>query len=100
MPYVLEWNRAALGPKMERLAAWLGLPGASFDAVLRWVLELRRDIGIPHTLSDIGVREEHAGPFAPQAFDDPSTGGNPLPMTTRDFEQLYLNCIRGVLPTA
>jgi alcohol dehydrogenase class IV len=100
MPYVLEWNRAALGPKMVRLAAWLGLPEASFDGVLGWVLDLRREIGIPNTLADIGLREEHARTFAPQALNDPSTGGNPLPMTEQDFERLYLNCIRGDLRPA
>ena len=100
MPYVLEWNRSALEDRMTRLAAWLGLADASFDGVLQWVLDLRREIGIPHTLAEIGVREEHARPFAPQALNDPSTGGNPLPMTERDFEQLYLNCIRGTLPAA
>jgi alcohol dehydrogenase class IV len=77
------------------LAAWLGLAERSFGGVMRWVLELRREIGIPHTLAGIGVKEEHARPFAPQAFADPSTGGNPVPMTSGDFEQLYLNCIRG-----
>ena len=97
MPYVLDWNRRALEEKMTRLAAWLGLADRSFVGVLRWVLELRREIGIPHTLEGIGVKEEHAKPFAPQAFNDPSTGGNPLPMTTADFEVLYLNCIRGAL---
>jgi len=97
MPYVLEWNRTALEEKFVRLAAWLGLPDRSFAGVLRWVLELRREIGIPHTLAEIGVKEEHAKPFAPQAFADPSTGGNPLPMTTADFEHLYLNCVRGEL---
>ena len=97
MPYVLAWNRAALEERMTRLAAWLGLAEPSFDAIMSWVLELRRRIGIPHTLAEIGVREEHALPFAPQAFNDPSTGGNPLPMTVADFEQLYLKCIRGDL---
>jgi len=100
MPYVLEWNRAALEPKMARLAAWLGLPEASFDGVLSWVLELRREIGIPNTLAEIGVHEKHARTFAPQALNDPSTGGNPLPMTEQDFERLYLNCIRGDLRAA
>ena len=100
MPYVLEWNREVLEDKMTRLAAWLGLPQASFEGVLRWVLDLRRAIGIPHTLAEIGVREEHAGEFAPQALNDPSTGGNPLPLSGRDFEQLYLNCIRGDLGSA
>lgn len=100
MPYVLDWNRKALEEKMTRLAAWLGLADRSFAGVLRWVLELRREIGIPHTLEGIGVREEHAKPFAPQAFNDPSTAGNPLPMTIADFEQLYLNCVRGTLGAA
>ena len=97
MPYVLEWNRAAIEDKLARLASWLGLPDRSFTGFQAWVLELRRQIGIPHTLAGIGVKEEHAAPFAPQAFADPSTGGNPVEVTVADFELLYLKCIRGDL---
>ena len=97
MPYVLAWNREAIAAKLARLAAYLGLGDPSFAGVQDWVLELRRQIGIPHTLAGIGVEEKHARPFAPQALSDPSTGGNPLPMTATDFERLYLNCIRGEL---
>ena len=68
--------------------------------MLNWVLELRRRVGIPNTLADLGVGVEHARQFAGQALADPSTGGNPLPMTERAFEQLYLNCIRGELEPA
>ena len=60
MPYVLAWNRAAIEDKMARLAAWLGLRERSFAGVLSWMLELREQIGIPHTLADLGVRSEHA----------------------------------------
>ena len=97
MPYVLVWNRHAIEEKLARLAAYLGLEQHSFGGVLDWVLDMRRAIGIPNTLADIGVRAEHAAAFAPQAFADPSTGGNPLPVDTKQFEQLYLNCIRGDL---
>ena len=97
MPYVLEWNREVLEDKTARLAAWLGLPEHSYAGVLEWVLELRRTIGIPETLAGLGLKEEHARSFAPQAHADPSTGGNPVPMTERCFEQLYLRCIRGEL---
>lgn len=97
MPYVLAWNRSAIEEKMVRLSAYLGLGDASFDGFLDWVLALRADIGIPQTLGDIGVREEHAAAFAPQALADPSTGGNPVAMTEQDFRVLYLNCIRGKL---
>jgi alcohol dehydrogenase class IV len=97
MPYVLAWNRRAIEDKMVRLAAYLGLQRQSFDGFLDWVLQLRADIGIPGTLADIGVGEEHAAVFAPQALADPSTGGNPLAMTEDDYRRLYLNCIRGDL---
>jgi len=95
MPYVLAWNRTALEEKMIRLAAFLGLRQHSFDGVMDWILELRRTIGIPETLSVLGVGAEHVAVFAPQAFDDPSTGGNPLPMTVDRFARLYRNCIEG-----
>lgn len=97
MPYVLAWNRAALEEKMVRLAAFLGLRKHSFEGVMDWILDLRQTIGIPATLADIGVRPEHAAAFAPQAFSDPSTGGNPLPMSSAGFAQLYRNCIAGRL---
>jgi alcohol dehydrogenase class IV len=100
MPYVLAWNRRALESKMKRLAAFLDLKHHSFDGVLDWILDLRRTIGIPNTLADLGVREEHVAIFARQAFDDPSTGGNPLPMTVDKFAQLYRHCIEGKLIAA
>jgi alcohol dehydrogenase class IV len=100
MPYVLAWNRSALEEKMRRLAAFLGLKEHSFAGVLDWVLELRRTIGVPETLSELGVTAEHAQAFSQQAFDDPSTGGNPVPMTVAGFAQLYRNCIEGKLHAA
>ena len=100
MPYVLSWNRPALGEKMQRLAAYLNLPQASFSGVLDWILELRNTIGVPDTLAELGVTSEHADTFAQQAFDDPSTGGNPVPVTVAEFAQLYRNCIEGRLQAA
>lgn len=97
MPYVLAWNRTAIAEKMTRVAAFLGLHKQSFDGVLDWIVELRREIGIPHALADLGVQDQHADQFAPQAFDDPSTGGNPVPMTQADFAKLYRQCIHGQL---
>jgi len=97
MPYVLQWNRSAIEQRMARLAAWLGLEHHSFEAVLAWILELRRELGIPHTLANLGLSDEHAAEFAPQAFEDPSTGGNPRTLTVEDFEELYRRCIQGDL---
>lgn len=93
MPYVLMWNRGALEEKMTRLAAYLDLPQHSFDAVLDWIVSLRGTIGIPETLADLGMRAEHVDAFARQAYSDPSTGGNPVPMNVEDFARLYRQCL-------
>lgn len=100
MPYVIAWNRPAIEQKMARLAAFLGLPQPSFEGVLEWIMELRREIGIPNTLMELGLKEQHAAEFAPQAFGDPSTAGNPLPMSVEKFAELYRNCMRGELRAA
>lgn len=97
MPYVLAFNRVAIEDKMRRLAAYLGLKNASFQAALDWILELRATIGIPHALSALGVKEEHAAPFSRMAEADPSTPSNPLPVTAREFEKLYRDAIAGRL---
>jgi len=100
MPYVLVWNRAALEEKFVRLAAYLNLPSPSFDSVLQWIQSLRKTIGIPNTLAEIGVPVDAPDKLAQQAFDDPSTGGNPIPLRPADFAQLYRNCISGELKGA
>ena len=97
MPYVLAFNRPAIEDKLTRLAAYLGLPKPTPAAVVDWVLELRRSIGIPHTLAEIGVKAEHAAAFAPMAEADPSTPSNPRPVAARELEQLYRNAIAGNL---
>ncbi len=97
MPYVLAWNRRGVEDRMGRLAAYLNLKEQSFDGVLRWILELRRTIGIPETLADLGMKAEHIQRLAPQAFEDPSTSGNPVPMTVEDFATLYRKCLEGRL---
>jgi alcohol dehydrogenase class IV len=77
MPYVLAFNRAEAGERLARLAAYLGLDDPSFDGFLAWVLELRRRLGIPHTLGELGVSEGDMDRLAQMAEADPSAAGNP-----------------------
>ena len=97
MPYVLSFNREAIEERMTRLAAYLGLPDPSFDAVLSWILELREEIGIPHTLADLGVEKHHVDVLAPMAVLDPSVGGNPLPLGEAELRELFMRAIVGDL---
>jgi alcohol dehydrogenase class IV len=97
MPYVLRFNRAAIEERMTRLARYLDLPQPGFDAVLRWVLDLRREIGIPHTLAELGVKESDLDTLVPMAVDDPSTGGNPRPAGQAEMREVFVKAIRGDL---
>ncbi|HEX8639713.1 MAG TPA: iron-containing alcohol dehydrogenase [Allosphingosinicella sp.] len=79
MPYVLAFNADALGERLTRLAAYLGLADASPQPVIQWVVELRRVLNIPDTLSALGVCADQLDRLAAMAEEDPSAGGNPLP---------------------
>jgi alcohol dehydrogenase class IV len=97
MPYVLEYNRAAIDEKLTRLAAYLRLPNPSFKAVLDWVLTLRKEIGIPHTLKEIGVDDNQVDKVAEMAAADPSAGGNPLPVGAKELRVMFVNGLDGKL---
>lgn len=81
MPYVLAHNRPVIEDKIVRLAAWLQIPQPSFDSFLKWVLDLRAELEIPHTLQDLGVDESRFEEMAPMSVDDATAPGNPIPIT-------------------
>jgi alcohol dehydrogenase class IV len=97
MPYVLRFNRPAVEDRLTRLASYLGLPDPGFEAVFEWVLALRQDIGIPHTLAELGVKESDLDTLAPMAVNDPSTGGNPRPAGLAEMREMFVKAIRGDL---
>ena len=97
MPYVLEYNRAAIDERLTRLAAYLDLPNPSFKSVLDWILALRKEIGIPHTLKDIGVDDKQVDKVAEMAAADPSAGGNPIQVGAKELRVMFVNGLEGRL---
>jgi alcohol dehydrogenase class IV len=79
MPYLLAFNRSAIEARLARLAGYIGLEDSSFEGFLAWIVELRRRLGIPHTLPELGVSAADVERIAIMAEADPSAGGNPLP---------------------
>lgn len=96
MPYVLDFNRETIWDKAERLAGWLGLDGG-FQGLLDFVLRLRRDIGVPHTLDKLGVDDARFAEMAAMAVVDPTAGGNPRRLTEDDALELYRRAYDGRL---
>jgi alcohol dehydrogenase len=90
------FNRAAIEPRIERLAAYLGLP-ASFEAFMEWVLALRREIGVPHTLVAFGVPLDQADLVAEMALHDPTAGSNPMQLTKESLRGIFERAASGEL---
>jgi alcohol dehydrogenase len=92
MPAVLAFNRAAIEDRIARLAAYLGV-GGGFDGFFEHVLTLRRRVGIPERLRDLGVTDERIDAMSAMAIEDPTAGGNPVPLTLAAAHDLYRACI-------
>jgi alcohol dehydrogenase class IV len=97
MPYVLAFNRPAIDEKLTRLARWLGLPKPSFDGFQDWVLQLRKQIGIPHTLAELKVTPGHLGRFSEMAAVDPTAGSNPIKAGVPEMRKMYEAALAGTL---
>jgi len=95
LPYVLAFNRPAIEDRIDRLAAYLGLDG--FDEFLTWTLELRQELGIPHTLAELGVGEERLEEMARMAEVDPPAFGNPVPVKAPELFGLYQAAMKGIV---
>lgn len=98
MPYVLARNLEAIDERLTRLSALLGLREAGARAFIGWVLDLRRSVGIPHTLRELDMSEAHVEGFAAEAVVDPAGFGNPLELDADDYADLYRHCLSGELP--
>ncbi len=97
MPYVLVHNRKVIEGKMGWLAAFLELPRADFDGFLAWMLEMRRNLGIPHTTAEIGLDAEKADLIAETAVVDPTAGGNPIKLTKEGARAIFDAALKGDL---
>ena len=97
MPYVLAFNRPVIEDKIVRLARALDIAGG-FDGFQKWVLQLRKDVGVPHTLKELGVPDlSKVDEMAKMAVVDPSAGTNPVELTEANVKVLFQKSFDGVL---
>ena len=97
MPYVLNANQSAIEPRIQRLSRYLDLPDQSFNGFMDWVLEIRKQLGIPHNLSLIVIDENQAKRIGEMAARDAAAGGNPIIFSADQYSDIFLNAVRGAL---
>ncbi|MDA9137007.1 iron-containing alcohol dehydrogenase [Pelagibacterales bacterium] len=96
MPYVIKFNQSVIEEKMERLSKYIELKNQSFDGFLEWILDLRKQLSIPHTLKELNVKFDF-DKLSKMALVDPSTPTNPIALSQEDMKVLYLNSYEGNL---
>ena len=84
LPYVMSFNAPYTGDKFRDIAKAMGVKGTDEmtqteyrQAAVDAVRQLSKDVGIPQTLKEIGVKEEDLDALADAAMADVCTGGNP-----------------------
>lgn len=92
MPMVLDFNRPAIEARIARAADYLGIAGG-FDGFRARVMDLREELGIPASLSAMGVESARLDELTEMALEDPSCGGNPVEMTRENTRALFDACM-------
>ena len=97
MPYVLSFNRSLIEKKIVSICDYLYLD-KNFESFLNWILDLRKELKIPHKLSEvIETSKIDLKILSQMALDDPSTATNPKKLTIDDMKILYEHSISGEL---
>lgn len=98
MPHVLEFNRAAIEPKMDRLAAYCGIAGG-LDGFLAHVSALCDELKVPKSLPDfiagLDMDGERRQLIAEMAVVDPTAGGNPVELTVAGALDILDRAMKG-----
>jgi len=89
LPYVLAFNAPGISDRISRLATSLDLPDRSSTGLLEWLLAFRKDLDIPHTLVEAGIRNQNLDRISELALADPSTGGNPRTIEAADYAGIF-----------
>ena len=96
MPYVLKFNAPVIRERIELLSKYLELENSSFDGFLEWVLHIRSELALPHTLKALD-QEFNFELLSHMALKDPSTAPNPRDISYEEMKKLYINSYEGIL---
>lgn len=96
LPTIMAFNKDFTGEKYRDIAKALKVPEAQTmgleavrEAAIREIRQLSRDVGIPATLSELGVQTKDISAIAEDALRDVCTAGNPREVMVEEIMDLY-----------
>lgn len=97
MPYVLVANRDAIEDDITELTHALCFKHKGFAPFLDWVLELREELKMPHTLTEIGISDDRADEIGAMAINDPTAATNPILHDAPTYTDILRRSVTGKL---
>ena len=88
--HALRFNVEAVPERFGLLAEAVGLVDRSPESFLRWLRDLKVEIGVPATLAQAGVDSSLLDPLVEVAVADACHPNNPRPVTSDDFRMIFL----------
>ncbi|EMP8843673.1 lactaldehyde reductase [Enterococcus faecium] len=96
LPTVMKYNKEYTGEKYREIALVLGIKGEAEmsledvrEAACGEIDRLSKAVGIPETISELGVKEADIPAIAEDALRDVCTPGNPRETTVEEIIALY-----------
>ncbi|WP_392558822.1 lactaldehyde reductase [Orbus mooreae] len=96
LPHLMAFNADFTEDKYRDIAKAMGIQGteamsieAARKAAVDAVKQLNKDVGIPATLKEIGVKQDDIPALAQAAFNDVCAGGNPRDASMAEIDALY-----------
>jgi alcohol dehydrogenase class IV len=87
--HALTHNVEAVPGRFTAMAVAAGLDDASPEGFLRWLADLKAEIGVPRALSDLGIPAEATTRLAGLAFEDGCHLNNPIPVSVADLTAIF-----------
>ena len=96
LPTVMKYNKDFTGEKYRDIAKALNVEGAETlsieevrDAACAAIDQMSKDVGIPATISELGVKAEDITKIAEDALKDVCTPGNPRDTSLEEIIEIY-----------
>ncbi|MDT8303634.1 MAG: iron-containing alcohol dehydrogenase [Sedimentisphaerales bacterium] len=92
---VMKYNKEVSAGQYARVAQCFGIntldisDSEAADKAIEAIQDLNKRIGIPKSLSEVGIKEDQLEMLAKKAFEDPCHPSNPRPCTEQDLLGLY-----------
>ena len=87
MPYVMEYNLEAAGPRYARLAERVGAGSTAAD-LPAWFRDISAQVGLPDVFGPFGLTESDFDSIIPPTLASGSSKHNPRTVTETDLREM------------